>query len=259
MCSKQSTPYFRPTRISSSRCACATIGLPPLLRGLDDGLHLVVRHLVLVDQLDEVDAGVDQLLHLGARVVGAVDAPAHERLVLEVRPVLDEGTRDVEARPGDLARGDPLLDVQDLLERRAEVAHGRDAAHQQLLRRDRHDLVAEARHVGLVPVLVVRVAEDHQVDVHVHQSGQHAHAGGVDHGRAGRAPRLRRGGRPRRSARRRSARRRRGSAGPRSRRSPGRRRAPASACPRPAAARGREQATEKEEAAQRRVSAWRGA
>jgi hypothetical protein len=30
------------------------------------------------------------------------------------------------------------------------------------------------------------VAQDHQVDVHVHEAGQHAHAGGVDHGGAGR-------------------------------------------------------------------------
>ncbi len=63
---------------------------------------------------------------------------------------------------------------------------GGDPAHQQLLGRDGHDLVAEAAHVGRVPVLVVGVAQDHQVHVHVHEPGKDAHACGVHHGRAGR-------------------------------------------------------------------------
>ena len=34
------------------------------------------------------------------------------------------------------------------------------------------------------PVVVVAVAEDHQVDVHVHDAGHHRHAVGVNHARA---------------------------------------------------------------------------
>jgi hypothetical protein len=56
-------------RISSSRCACATTGAR-LVRGFDDRLHLRLGHLVLVDQLDDVDAGVHDLLDFRVRVGG---------------------------------------------------------------------------------------------------------------------------------------------------------------------------------------------
>ncbi len=42
-----------------------------LVRFVDDGAHFLHRHLVLIDQLDDVDAGVGQLAHLRARVVRA--------------------------------------------------------------------------------------------------------------------------------------------------------------------------------------------
>ena len=51
-------------------------GKPALVRFVDDGAHFVHRHLVLVDQLDDVHAGVRELPHFRARVVGAVHAPA---------------------------------------------------------------------------------------------------------------------------------------------------------------------------------------
>ena len=90
-------------------------GLAALVRRLDDRADLVLRHLVLVDQLDDVDAGVDDLLHLGARVRRAVDAPAVLLFVLGVRGVLDEGTRDEEARPGNLALLDPVAHLEDVV------------------------------------------------------------------------------------------------------------------------------------------------
>ena len=67
------------------------------MRFVDDGRDLLHRHLVLIDQLDDVDAGVRQLADLRARVVGAVDAPA-ERFGARIRLVLDERTRDVDGR-----------------------------------------------------------------------------------------------------------------------------------------------------------------
>ena len=39
------------------------------VRLVDDRTDLVLRHLVLVDQLDRVDAGLRELPHLGPRVV----------------------------------------------------------------------------------------------------------------------------------------------------------------------------------------------
>ena len=68
-----------------------------LVRLVDDGLHFVQRHLILIDQLDDVDAGVGELLHLGARVGDAVHAPA-EQLGARIRRVLDERARHVQRR-----------------------------------------------------------------------------------------------------------------------------------------------------------------
>jgi hypothetical protein len=99
--------------------------------------------------------------------------------------VLDEGAGDEEPGPRDLAVLDAPLHREAVLERRPQVAYSRDPAHEQLFGGDGHDLVAEPRHVRRVPVLVVRVAQDHQVDVHVHEAGEDAHARGVDHGGAG--------------------------------------------------------------------------
>jgi hypothetical protein len=59
-------------RISSLAVACATTPCRPRARVSTIRLHLVLGELVLIDHLDEVDAGVEQLLGLGARVVGAM-------------------------------------------------------------------------------------------------------------------------------------------------------------------------------------------
>ena len=71
------------------------------------------------------------------------------------------------------------------LERPAEIARAGHAGHQQLLRGGRHDHRLELRRVGLVPVVVVGVADDHRVDVHVPEAGEHGHAFGGDHLGAG--------------------------------------------------------------------------
>ncbi len=43
---------------------------------IDDGTHLVHGHLVLIHQLDDVDASLGQSADLGPRVVGPIDPPA---------------------------------------------------------------------------------------------------------------------------------------------------------------------------------------
>ena len=147
--------------------------------------HLVHRHLVLVDQLDDVDAGVGDLLHLRAAIVRAFDAPA-VGLGVGIRLVLNERAGDVERGAWDLPLVDPVADVDTRFEWPAEIAGGGDPGHQQLLRGGRHDHRLELREVGLVPVIVIGVANDHRVDVHIPQAGQHGHAFRGDHLSAGR-------------------------------------------------------------------------
>ena len=158
---------------------------PRRVRGLDHGRHFRLRHLVLIDQLDDVHAGLRQLLDLGAGVVRAGHAPTESRLVGRVRRVLKERSRDEQARSGDLTPRDPPLHGEDVFERGAQVARSRHAGEQQLFRRGRHDLLLEPAAVGRVPVLVVAVAHDHQVDVHVGETRQHTHPLGRDDPHAG--------------------------------------------------------------------------
>ena len=147
------------------------------VRGVDDGLQLLERHLVLVNHLDEVDPGVDELLGLGARVLRPVHFPAE--LGFERRGfLLQEGSAHKDARAGDVAAGDAVAHRDAVFERSADVTHRGDTRHQQLLGGDGHDDVAEAVAVNPVPMVIVGVAEDHQVDVHVHQPGQHGVAFG---------------------------------------------------------------------------------
>ncbi len=157
-----------PVRVRDDRLAAR-------VRFVHDGAHFVHRHLVLVDQLDDVDSGVGDLLHLGASIVRSFDAPA-VRLGVRIGLVLDEGTRDVERGARDLAGVDPIADGDTGLERPAEIARTGDAGHQQLLRGRRHDHGLELGHVCLVPVVVVGVADDHRMDVHVPEAGQNGHA-----------------------------------------------------------------------------------
>ena len=46
-----------------------------LVRLVHDRAHLVHRHLILIDQLDDVDAGVGEPAHLGAGVVACPLTP----------------------------------------------------------------------------------------------------------------------------------------------------------------------------------------
>ncbi len=121
-----------------------------------------------------------QFAHLGAGVFRAFDAPA-ESFGAGIRLVLDEWTRDVEGRAGNLAAIDPVAHFNAFFQRRAQIARAGHASQQELPRGRRHDFGAEAGRVGFVPVLVVTVAEQHRVHVRVPESGQHVHALGGDY------------------------------------------------------------------------------
>src|SRR5688572_580737 len=139
-----------------------------------------VGHLVLIDQLDDVDARGNESLHLRLRVLRATHTPAKWLLVLLVSRVLDERTRHKEPRTGDLVPLDLLLDRDDVVERSTEVARAGDSGTEQLLRRDGHDEIGVARAVQVIPTLVVAVTEELQVDVHVDEARQDGHAVGID-------------------------------------------------------------------------------
>ena len=104
--------------------------------------------------------------------------------MLGIGPVLDERTRDEEPRSGDFPLLDPRLNVEHVLERRSELPREGDSAREQLARGRRHDFPPEARSIRRVPVLVVAVAEDHEMDVHVRETGNHGHPARVDGRRA---------------------------------------------------------------------------
>ena len=72
------------------------------VRFVDDRFRFLQRHLVLVDQLDDVDAGVGESSHLGARIVRAFHAPAI-KFCAGIRLVLNERTGDVKRRAGNFA------------------------------------------------------------------------------------------------------------------------------------------------------------
>jgi hypothetical protein len=164
------------------------------VRFVDDGANLVDRHLVLVDQLDDVDTSLREPAHLGARVVGTVHPPT-EQLRPRIRCMLNERPGDVQRRAWNSPGVDPVAHGERRLQRRAEVARARHPREQKLSRRRGHDYVLKhaVGHVRAVPVRVVGVTIDHQVDVHVPQAGEHAHPFGRYHlgpGRDGEASHL---------------------------------------------------------------------
>ena len=66
---------------------------------------------------------------------------------------------------GNLARVYSVAHTDDLFKRRAEITRARHARHQELLCRGGHDDGFHLRRISLVPVRVVAVAVNHQVNV----------------------------------------------------------------------------------------------
>ena len=68
-------------------------------------------------------------------------------------------------------------------ERTTEIARTGDTSHEELMCSRWHDLAAEARRIGFVPMHVITVTEQHRVDVAIPETRQHVHAfGGNDFG-----------------------------------------------------------------------------
>ncbi len=154
------------------------------VRFVDDGLHFVHRHLVLVDELDNVDSRVSELLHFSFAVGCAFDAPA-EVIGAGIRLVLNEWTGDVKGRSGNFAAIDPVTQTNALLERTAEIACTGHTGHEQLSCGRWHDLATEPRRIRFVPIRVITVTEYHGMDVAIPEARQHVHAFGRNNFRIG--------------------------------------------------------------------------
>jgi len=131
-----------------------------------DGADLLGGHLILIDQLDHVHAGVGQSLHLRARVGHAVDPPP-ELLGAGIGRVLQERSRGVDRGPLQLSACDAPLHVEHLVQRCPQITHAGHAGHEALPRRCRHDAASPFARIYAVPVRVVAVPHQHQVHMHV--------------------------------------------------------------------------------------------
>ena len=123
-----------------------------------------------------------ELFHLRLAIGCAFYTPP-EILGAGIRLVLDERAGDVKGWSGNFAAIDPIPQVDALLERTTEIARAGDSGHEQLPRGCRHDLAAEARGIGFVPMRIVTVTKQDRVDVAIPETRQHIHAfGGNDFG-----------------------------------------------------------------------------
>ena len=112
--------------------------LAGLVRFIHQRQKLRVSHLILVDDLDDVDTCTRQGPDLRARVFLAVDAPT-KGFGIGVRPVLQKRPTHVKRRSGNSAGLDRIARVDARLQRPTQVARARDARHEELLRGSRHD------------------------------------------------------------------------------------------------------------------------
>ena len=141
------------------------------VRLVDNRLHLLRRQRFRVDDLDPIDAGVDQLAGLRLRIGRAGDIPRLNGV--RVPSFRERRTGDVHRRPGDFSARDALPDGKDWLRRRREIADGCHAGHQHLLRRRGHDDPLELRRVGVEPIARIRMTRVHQMHVEIPQPREH--------------------------------------------------------------------------------------
>ena len=97
------------------------------VRFVDDCLHFLHRHLILIDQLDHIDASFSQRAHFRACVIDALHAPTH---IVSARIwfVLNKRTGNVKRWPRYLAFLDPLAHRDACFQRRAQIASARHPA-----------------------------------------------------------------------------------------------------------------------------------
>ena len=130
------------------------------MRLVDDGAGFCGGHLVLVDQLDDINAGIGQRAHMGTGLTDTAHAPA-EGFRPRIGLMLDEGTGDVEIRARQLAGIDAVADRDGRLERRTEIADRGDPSQQKLYGGGRHDLVFEPVEIGTIPVIIIGMPVEH--------------------------------------------------------------------------------------------------
>ncbi len=128
--------------------------------------HLIHRHLILIDQLDDVDSGFSERAHFGAGVFRTFDAPA-KVISARIRLVLNKRSGDVKCWTSYLAFANTIADCETRFQWSAEIARAGYTRHQQLARGSRHNHRFHLRRISLVPMRVVAVTVDHQMDVHV--------------------------------------------------------------------------------------------
>ena len=99
------------------------------MRFVHHRFHFFHRHLILIDELDDVDSGVGELFDLGFAVGRTLDAPT-EKLGARIRFVLNEWTCDVERRAWNFAMIDSITHINALFQGAAEIARAGDAGHE---------------------------------------------------------------------------------------------------------------------------------
>ena len=166
--SQSATNFIRPMRVRDDRKFVR-------VRFINDRFCFFQRHLILVDHLDDVDAGIRDFFDLGARIGRAFHTPAI-KFFARIRFVLKKWTGDVKRWSRNFAAIDAIAHVDAVLQRTAEIACARYSGHEQLMRSRRHDFGSEPLFVSLVPMRVIAVTKNHRVNVAIPEARQHAHS-----------------------------------------------------------------------------------
>src|SRR5437763_13463017 len=123
--------------------------------------HFLHRHLILIDQFDDVNSGIRQLFHFRPRVGRALNAPP-KVLGPRIRFMLDEWAGDIQSWPRNFAAVDTVAKLKAFLKRTTEITGAGDAGHEQTVSSCRHDFRAEPCRIRMVPMLIVLVAHRHR-------------------------------------------------------------------------------------------------
>src|SRR5262249_10776360 len=102
-----------------------------LVRFVNHRNDLFPRHLILVNQLYDIDAGLSELADFGPRVVNAFDAPP-EIFRAGIRLVLNEWAWDLERRVRDFTGVDGVADLDAFFQRPAQIARAGYAGQKKL-------------------------------------------------------------------------------------------------------------------------------
>src|SRR5207248_6029967 len=99
------------------------------MRFVHHRFHFFHRHLILIDELDDVDSGVGELFDLSLAIGWALDAPT-KKLGAGIWFVLNEWTGDVERRAGNFAAIDSITHINAFLQGPAEIARAGNPGHE---------------------------------------------------------------------------------------------------------------------------------